>query len=133
MSTDTLIEISSNDPSALCMLFINGKIAEVGQGHAAIAVKGGQRVRWFVRPSRRNRRAGVKVVESRGDQSVVLFDGRCHPIIESGVHVPENKVARRSPKAETPARPPDRASSLYGHVAGDADLSARRISAAAMA
>lgn len=80
------------------MVFVNGRVVEVAAGEAAVQVRKGQRVRWFVRPSRR--KASLRVVEIQGRIRTILFHGVCDPVVESGVHVVQGRQ-RGSPSTRT--------------------------------
>lgn len=89
MSRNVQFLLSTNDPAALCMVFVNGRVTEVATGEASVLVQRGQMVRWFVRPSRR--KASLRVMEVQGRIRTTLFHGVCDPVVGSGVHVVQGR------------------------------------------
>ncbi|WP_373044652.1 hypothetical protein [Vulgatibacter sp.] len=102
MSREHNIELSSTDKAALCMIFVDGRIAVVSHGAASTTVRTGQEVRWMVRPRRRN--AGFAVIDSFRGEATLLVEGRCDPVVTIGepVLVRASRTRRGTAAAETP-------------------------------
>lgn len=69
------LELSCRDENALCALFVDGKLEDLGWGGASCLVRTGQLVRYFVRPSRAG--ATWKLVEVGAHRERQVDAGRC--------------------------------------------------------
>lgn len=107
MSVVSTLELSSNDPAALCLIFVEGQLAAMERGAASAPVHAGAHVRWFVRPgSKRN--PNVTVVQRLEGAERLLFEGRCEGGLGSGVVVSERMRRRRKLTVAAAAAPAPR-------------------------
>ena len=97
MNREHTIELSSSDTSALCLIFLDGRIASMGHGTVSAPVHPGQHVRWFVRARRRN--ATFALLESRRGSEQLVDEGRCEARFATGEHLAEKRRARRAQAA----------------------------------
>jgi hypothetical protein len=98
-----LIELSCEDASSVCVLFVDGKQSALGRGRATARVRPGARVRWAVVTRRRS--PGLLVKLGRGATTAVLFDGRCAGPVELGAaRIPAGVVRLAAAARKGPVR-----------------------------
>ena len=93
MMTPHHVELASSERNALCMLFVDGRLAAACRGSAVAPVRAGQLIRWFIRSRRPN--ATFALTERRGVREALVASGCCEAPLTTGVHEAVRPPRRR--------------------------------------